>query len=97
MPRPLYNYANELEDALNSNGGEAGLLERHKDDAQMMNLFLADSGQNMVQNINTETVTRLDDEKIKLYDHLIQRLGEDVIGEMRPVGGESPMLARNAG
>jgi hypothetical protein len=92
--RPLYNYANELEDALNSNGGEAGLLERHKDDAQMMNLFLADSGQNMVQNINTETVTRLDDEKIKLYDHLIQRLGEDVIGEMRPVGGESPMLAR---
>ena len=92
--RPLYDYAHELEDALNSNGGEAGLLERHKDDTRMMNLFLADSGQNMVQDINTETVTRLDDEKIKLYDHLIQRLGEDVIGEMRPVGGESPMLAR---
>nr|DAO77241.1 MAG TPA: nuclease [Bacteriophage sp.] len=92
--RPLYDYAHELEDALNNNGGEAGLLERHKDDARMMNLFLADSGQNMVQDINTETVTRLDDEKIKLYDHLIQRLGEDVIGEMRPVGGESPMLAR---
>lgn len=92
--RPLYDYAHELEDALNSNGGEAGLLERHKDDTRMMNLFLADSGQNMVQDINTETVTRLDDEKIKLYDHLIQRLGEDVIGEMRPVGGESPLLAR---
>ena len=92
--RPLYDYAHELEDALNSNGGEAGLLERHKDDTRMMNLFLADSGRNMVQDINTETVTRLDDEKIKLYDHLIQRLGEDVIGEMRPVGGESPVLAR---
>ncbi|MDO4389233.1 MAG: hypothetical protein Q4C31_09315, partial [Eubacteriales bacterium] len=92
--RPFYPYANELEESLNRNGGEAGIIENHLDDTKMMNLFLADTGRSMVDDISKETVTRIPEEKVRLYDALISGMGEDVIRELYPVNNESPMATR---
>lgn len=92
--RPLYNYATNLEETMNRQGGEQGILETLRDSTDMMNVFLADTGKGLVENIQKEVVTRIDDDKIKQYDYLIEKLGEDVIQEMRPAGGETPMSAR---
>lgn len=92
--RPFYPYANELEESLNRNGGEAGIIENHLDDTNMMNLFLADTGRSMVEDISKETVTRIPEEKVQLYEALISGMGEDIIRELYPVNYESPMETR---
>ena len=92
--RPFYPYANELGESLNRNGGEAGIIEKHLDDTEMMNLFLADTGRSMVEDISKETVTRIPEEKVQLYETLISGMGEDVIRELYPVNYESPMATQ---
>ena len=48
----------------------------------------------MVEDISKETVTRIPEEKVRLYDALISGMGKDVIRELYPVNNESPMATR---
>lgn len=92
--RPLYNYATDLEEELNRNGGEQAIIEKHLDDTSMMNLYLADTGREMVEDIYKEIVHRIDDATREQYDFIINALGEGAINELRPIGDESPATAR---
>ena len=92
--RPLYNYATDLEEELNRNGGEQAIIEKHLDDTSMMNLYLADTGRDMVEDIYKEIVHRIDDATREQYDFIINALGEGAINELRPIGDESPATAR---
>lgn len=94
--RPLYRLYSDAESFLNRYGGEKGLIEHYADDTDMMQAYLADSGKTPVATIQKQTVTRLDADEIKLYDHLADNLGKDAFLDMRPKDGESPMTARRA-
>lgn len=95
--RPLYPWGNYPEDQLNRVGGSEGVngvIRNAMDDPDMMKLFLLDSGKTVPEPVVREEVTRLDDETIKLYDHLIGALGEDAFRELIAKDGESPMQIR---
>lgn len=94
--KPMYSSANYVEDVLNNYGGEKGVIEHFADDTGMMQVFLADTTGKIVENIKTEHVTKLSDNQIEEYDALIAALGKDVINEMQPKAGQSPMTARRA-
>lgn len=94
--RPLYRLYSDAESFLDRYGGEKGLIEHYADDTDMMQAYLADSGKTPVATIQKQTVTRLDADEIKLYDHLADKLGKDAFLDMRPKNGESPMTARRA-
>ena len=92
--RPLYSYAQDLSEQLTKAGGEQSLMDTLAQDTDLMNLFLADSGQEPVALQQKELRTRLKDSEIELYDSLIQSLGEKVLREMKGSGKESPFTAR---
>lgn len=92
--RPLYSYAQDLSEQLTKAGGEQGLMDTLAQDTDLMNLFLADSGQEPVALQQKELRTRLKDSEIERYDSLIQSLGEKVLREMKGTGKESPFTAR---
>lgn len=90
----LYAWGNYAEDQLNREGGEAAVLAKLRDSADMMKAYLLDSGLEVPETVRTEMVTRMDEAKIKQYDYLIEGLGRDIIDEMKPAGDETPMSAR---
>lgn len=85
--RPLYNYAENLEDALNQDKGEAALIERLGNDTRLMQLFLLDSGKEKVADVMKETKTTLSKEETEMYDYLVSALGEDAVNELAPPEG----------
>lgn len=90
----LYSWGNYAEDQLNREGGEAAVLAKLKDSTDMMKVYLLDNGMQVPEPVSTETVTRLDEDKIRQYNYLLEKLGEDVIDEMGTIGDETPMAAR---
>ena len=93
---PLYESANYLDDTLTKNGGVEGLIDKFADDTRMMQIYLADTGRTPVESVKTETITRLTDNQIELYDALINTLGADVLNEMAAKHNEAPLAARKA-
>ena len=93
---PLYESANYLDDTLTKNGGVEGLIDKFADDTRMMQIYLADTGRTPVESVKTETITRLTDNQIELYDALINTLGADVLNEMAAKHNEAPFAARKA-
>lgn len=90
--RPLYNYANDLEDALNRNKGEAGIMENLSDDTRMMQVYLLASGKGKVEDVEKEIVTELSEAEIEQYDHFIKTLGKDAVETFMNVpSGINPM------
>lgn len=90
--RPLYNYANDLEQTLNRNKGEAGIMENLSDDVRMMQVYLLASGEGKVEDVEKEIVTELSEAEIELYDHFVNTLGKDAIEAFMNVpGGITPM------
>lgn len=92
--RPLYESANYLSDTLTKNGGVEGMVEKFADDTRMMQVYLADTGKTPIENVKTETVTRLADNQIEEYDALINALGADVLNEMTAKSNQAPFAAR---
>ena len=93
---PLYESANYLDDTLTKYGGVEGLIDKFADDTRMMQIYLADTGRTPVESVKTETITRLTDNQIEVYDALINTLGADVLNEMAAKHNESPFAARKA-
>lgn len=91
---PLYSYGNYLENELNDAGGVQGILEREKDNVDMMKLFLLDTGKEVPADVTIEKTTRMSDNEIELYKLLIDRLGENTIRDIAARTGESSFKAR---
>ena len=85
--RPMYRYVNELEDALNRDGGEAPMLEKLYDDTGMMNLYLQDSGKGKIEPITKETVTKISDGVAEMNQYFIDALGEDFVASYKAPDG----------
>ena len=94
--RPLYESANYLDDTLTRYGGVEGLIDKFSDDTRMMQIYLADTGRTPIESVKTETITRLADNQIEVYDALINTLGADVLNEMVARPNEAPFAARKA-
>lgn len=94
--KPLYDYVNDVERKLAYSGGEQGMIDSLKDNTDMMNLYLADSGQEQIKPVEKSIVTRLDDDTIEKYEYLIKGLGKDVILDLKAKPDESPMTHRKA-
>lgn len=86
--RPLYNYANNLEDALNSYKSEEAIIKKLLDDTDMMQLYLLDIGKDKIETVQKETRTELSDAEVQQHEFFIKELGESVIDEIKaPEGG----------
>ena len=94
--RPLYKLVEELEDELNRNNGEAGLIDSYKDDTRLMNFYLMSEGKGKVEPITREVRNEMSEAEIEQSKYLIQALGEDIINELKIDNGESPMVRRKA-
>lgn len=92
--RPLYNYAYDMERQLNSNRGEAGMIESLKDDERLMQLYLLQSGKGKVEPVIKQTVTELSEADVEMYDYLISAIGKDVISEIKTPPGKKPLQYR---
>lgn len=92
--KPLYNYVYDLEEQLNRNKGETGMLNELYDDTRLMQLYLLASGKDKVETINKETRTELSDEDVKFYEFFIKELGTDVVDAVMWNGNSTPMEHR---
>lgn len=93
--RALYNYAQDLSDVLNSEGGEKPMIDKLYGDTGMMQIYLMDTGRERVANVNKETKTALTDGQVRQYENLIDTLGRDEMnGFARKDGEELSDLVR---
>lgn len=90
VTRPLYAYANDTAAKLNDEGGEAGIMSRLADDAQMMNLFQLDTTGKKTEPVYTETKTEISQEQRAEYDRIIEALGDETVKAIITPPGESP-------
>ena len=93
--RPMYRYVNELEEALNRDGGEAPMLEKLYDDTGMMNLYLQDSGKGKIEPITKETVTKISDGVAEMNQYFIDALGEDFVASYKAPDGVNGLEYRS--
>lgn len=92
--RPLYNYANDLEETLNRHKGEAGIIESLSDDTSMMQVYLLASGKGKVEDVEKEVVTELSEAEIEMNEHFIKALGEDIVRSIKTPSGTKPITHR---
>ena len=86
--RPLYKYANDLEDTLNKTKGEAALISSLIDDEDMMRVFLMDSGKGKIPTVQTEVRTEMSPAEVERAKYFINALGEDVVRGIKTPEGE---------
>ena len=92
--RPLYNYVYDLEEQLNRNKGEEGLINELYEDTGLMQLYLLDSGKDKVETIQKETRTELTDAEVEMNEFFIKELGADVVDEIKWDGNGTPFTYR---
>lgn len=85
--RPLYDYVNDTERQLKNVGGEQGMMQKLRDDTEMMQIFLADTGKSMVQPVMREKITSMSDGEISISRAVIAEIGEDAIRDMKTPEG----------
>lgn len=90
----LYPWGNYADDHLNRVGGEAAAIERYRDDTDMMKVFLADTKGKVPEPVTKETKTRLSDDQIKMYDHIIGELGRGAVYAIKSGDFENPLQRR---
>ena len=86
--RPLYKYANDLEDTLNKAKGEAELISSLVDDEDMMRVFLMDSGKGKIPTVQAEVRTEMSPAEVERAKFFINALGEDVVRKIKTPEGE---------
>lgn len=90
----LYPYGNYFEEQLNTDGGVDGIISKQSDNPQMMQVYLADTQGKTVGSVVKETKTTLPSEQVEQSEFIIDKLGADIVNEMRPQANESPISAR---
>ena len=92
--KPLYSYVYDLEEQLNRNKGEEGLINELYEDTRLMQLYLLDSGKDKVETIQKETRTELTDAEVEMNEFFIKELGADVVDEIKWDGNGTPFAYR---
>lgn len=92
--RPLYRYAENLEDTLNRDGGENAMLERLYEDTGIMQIYLQDTGKDRVQPIEVETRTEISREEAEAHQSFIEAIGEELLVEFEIPSGENGLTYR---
>lgn len=88
--RPLYGYANYLQDQITNKGGIDQIISDYEDDPKMMNLFLADTA-DPVKPITVRTVSRMDDAIIAQSETIVKMVGKDALERFTPFSEKSWM------
>lgn len=91
--RTLYRYSYDIEDVLNRNGGEAGLIDSLSDDYGMKQAYLFSKGE-FVEDVIRQTETKLTDEQIKEYDILLSEISEEALNTFDAPNGVSPIARK---
>lgn len=94
--KPLYRYATDLENELNRNDGVNGIVDRLKNDTDMMQVYLADSGKQRVEPVQKTTVTRMSDSQIAMNEAMVDKIGKDVLESFKVPRGENAIEYRRA-
>lgn len=92
--RPLYRYAENLEDTLNRDGGEKAMLERMYEDTGIMQIYLQDVGKGKIAPIEVETRTEMSKEEIEANRSFAEAIGSDILAEFETPSGENPKSHR---
>jgi len=69
--RPMYRYMSELENVLNRDGGESGMLEKLYNDTGMMQVYLEDSGKGRVEPVIKETRTEASETEKEQHQYFL--------------------------
>lgn len=77
----LYRYAENMEDSLNRDGGEAAMLERLYEDTRMMQVYLLDTGREKVKTVEKEVRTEITAAEAEMNKFMVEALGNDLIAE----------------
>ena len=94
MLRPMYKYANNLDDVLDSVGGEAAMLSEIYDNTDIMQIFLLDTKGQKIEPVYREIRTDMTDEQVAHQENLIKALGRDVVEESYYSPPGSPAVKR---
>lgn len=86
--RVLYRFATDLEEELNRNGGVSEIIKKLEGNTDMMQLYLADNGQQAPEPVKKTIVKRTPKIQAEQYDSLIQKIGEDVMRSFETPEGE---------
>lgn len=78
-------YSDSIEELLNNEGGESGLIGRYRDNNDMKQLYLTDKGE-AVPLITKRVETKIDDLKKETYDYIIDKLGSDTVASSKGEG-----------
>lgn len=79
--RPMYKYANNLDDVLDNVGGETAMLSEIYDNTDFMQIFLLDTKGQKIEPVYREIRTDMTDEQVAHQENLIKALGRDVVEE----------------
>ena len=79
--RPMYKYANNLDDVLDNVGGETAMLSEIYDNTDIMQIFLLDTKGQKIEPVYREIRTDMTDEQVAHQENLIKALGRDVVEE----------------
>lgn len=94
--RAMYRYAENLDDSLNRDGGEDGMIQRLYDDTGMMQIYLQDVGRGKVEPIMREVTEKMTEGQVFLSEYLIEVLGEELISGIKAPDGVIPSVHRRA-
>lgn len=92
--RPMYKYGNNLDDVLDSVGGEAAMLSEIYDNTDIMQIFLLDTKGQKIEPVYREIRTDMTDEQVAHQENLIKALGRDVVEESYYSPPGSPAVKR---
>lgn len=87
--RPMYKYANDLDGALDSAGGEISMLSEIYDNTDIMQIYLLDTKGQSVEPIYRETIEEMPEEWAARKERLINALGREAIENFTPQPGKS--------
>ena len=87
--RPMYKYGNNLDDVLDSVGGEAAMLSEIYDNTDIMQIFLLDTKGQKIEPVYREARENMSDEQVAYQEKFISAIGRDVIEALTPPKGKS--------
>lgn len=85
--RVLYNYVNDIERQLELHGGEIGIISELYDNTELMNLFLVDTGGELIKPIYKTIRSELSAGEVTYRKRLIDALGKDFLAEFEKTSG----------
>lgn len=85
--RPLYNYVNDMERALENNEGEFSTISKLYDNVDVMQVFLLDTKGKKIEPVYKDITENLPQERVAYLERFIKYFGKEAIAELTPPSG----------